>query len=68
MMRRLKQDWNHHYRNLVCPCRTDPKVQSIMADTPKRCSVACCGNPRRYEKGKGRLSMQERRGSVQVDD
>jgi hypothetical protein len=61
MMRRLKKDWNQHYRNLSCPCRTDAKFRSMMADTPKRCSAACCGSPRRYEKGKGRITIQERR-------
>lgn len=68
MMRRLKKDWNQHYRDLVCPCQTDPTFRSIMADTPKRCSGACCGNPRRYEKGKAKLSLQERRNSVQVEE
>jgi hypothetical protein len=68
MMRRLKKDWNQHYRNLVCPCRTDPKFRSIMADTPKRCSAACCGNGRRYEKGKAKVSLQERRAGIPWDD
>lgn len=68
MMRRLKKDWNQHYRNLNCPCRTDPKFRSIMADTPKRCSAACCGSARRYEKGKARVSLQERRAEVGRDD
>ena len=30
MMRRLKKDWNQHYRNLDRPCRTDPKFRSMM--------------------------------------
>jgi hypothetical protein len=61
MMRRLKKDWNQHYGDLECPCRTDPKVQARFADTPKNCSCWICGNVRRHEKGKRRLSLQERR-------
>lgn len=30
-------------------------------DTTKLCSCFLCGNPRRYEKGKEKLSAQERR-------
>ena len=61
MMRRLKKDWNQHYRELDCPCQVDPKFRSMMADTPKRCSKCCCGNYRRHGKGMDRLTLVERR-------
>lgn len=61
MMRRLKSDWNMHYSDMECPCRVDPKVKSMFADTPQRCSCIGCGNRRTHGKGVARLSMQERR-------
>lgn len=64
MMRRLKLDWNQHYTDLECPCRVDPKVKSMFADTPQRCSCSSCGNRRRHEKGVARLSMCERRAPL----
>ena len=63
MMRRLKEDWNQHYRNLDCPCWTDAKFRSILADTPKRCSKCCCGNFRRHCKGQERFTLGERRAT-----
>jgi hypothetical protein len=67
MLRRLKKDWNQHYRELDCPCQVDPKFRSIMADTPKRCSKRCCGNYRRHGKGKGKLTLAERRFTADRD-
>lgn len=67
MTRRLKLDWNQHYTDLECACRVDPKVKSMFADTPKRCSCAGCGNRRRHQKGKERLSMCERRAPEVVE-
>ena len=64
MMRRLKEDWNQHYNDLSCRCRTDPKVMARFADTPAHCSGYCCGNRRRVEKGKDRLTPQERRSAA----
>ncbi len=61
MMRRLKKDWNQHYRELDCPCQVDPKFRSIMADTPKRCSKCCCGNFRRHCKGQQKITLDERK-------
>lgn len=61
MMRRLKEDWNQHYDDLSCPCRTSRKVMARFADTPANCSCWSCGNVRRNEKGKRRLTMQERK-------
>jgi len=63
MMRRLKKDWNQHYRELDCPCQVDPKIRSMMADTPTPCSGWCCGNYRRYGKGRDRLTRPERRAA-----
>jgi hypothetical protein len=60
MMRRLKEDWNQHCNDLECPCRVDPIVRARFADTPASCSCHGCGNVRRVEKGKRRLTRQER--------
>jgi len=38
-----------------------PKSVGIMAHTPHSCSCRCCGNPRKHEKGKTKLTMQELR-------
>lgn len=63
--RRLKADFNQHYNNLACDCYHNPKVQSMMADTPKRCSSPnCCGNLRRAGLGKMGLTVQERRAEA----
>jgi hypothetical protein len=35
------------------------KFVGRMAATPHSCSCRCCGNPRKHEKGRGRLTMQE---------
>lgn len=67
MTRRLKLDWNQHYTDLECPCRVDPKVKSMFADTPKRCSCSSCGNRRRNSKGEAKLLMCERRAPT-VDE
>lgn len=64
MMRRLKADWNQHYNDFTCPCRTDPKEMSRFADTPAFCSKRCCGNPRRFVKGDSRFTLQERKRRV----
>lgn len=62
MMRRLKSDFNEHYNDLECACYYDPKVQAMMADTPKRCSSPYhCGNPRRGDLGRDSLTIQELR-------
>lgn len=39
----------------------NPKFIGRMAATPHPCSGRCCGNPRRNEKGKGSLTLQELR-------
>jgi hypothetical protein len=65
MMRRLKLDWNEHYDDFACPCRTNPRVMARFADTPAHCSCSGCGNIRRHEKGRKRLTMQERRSEVE---
>lgn len=61
MMRRLKEDRNQHYSDLRCACWTDPKAMSRFKEQPKHCSLSCCGNPRKWGKGRERLTVQERR-------
>lgn len=61
MMRRLKLDWNQHYDDLDCACRTDPRIKARFADYPKACSCSSCANRRHHEKGGGGMSIQERR-------
>lgn len=38
-----------------------PRVVGRMAATPRSCSCAMCGNPRKHFKGKDKLTIQERR-------
>ena len=38
-----------------------PKELGRLAETPHPCSGLCCGNPRRYAKGKEKRTVQERR-------
>jgi hypothetical protein len=63
MWRRLKEDRNQHYDNLICSCWTDPKAKARFKEQPKVCSKPdCCGNPRRAGKwGSGERTIQERR-------
>lgn len=61
MTRRLKEDFNQHYNDLECPCRSKGKVQSQFADTPTPCSCYMCGNPRRHFKGDAKLPLPELR-------
>lgn len=62
-MRRIKEDRNQHYSDLKCACWHNPKVIARFREQPKLCSCWMCGNPRRYEKGKARLTRQELRES-----
>lgn len=41
--------------------RTDAETISKLARTHKPCSCYLCGNPRKWMKGKDRLTLQERR-------
>jgi hypothetical protein len=68
MMRRLKEDRNQHYDDLKCACWTDPKAMARFKEQPQVCSCRGCGNVRRYEKGVGRLTMQERRSSALMSE
>jgi hypothetical protein len=61
MWRRLKEDRNQHYRDLQCPCFTNPRAMARFKEQPQVCSSWCCGNVRRYQKGQARLTRQERR-------
>lgn len=49
MMRRLRLDWNQHYEDLDCACRTDPRIRARFADYPKACSCWMCRNRRPNE-------------------
>jgi hypothetical protein len=64
MRRRLSEDRNQHYRDLSCPCWTSLKHIARFREQPQLCSARCCGNPRKWEKGAGRLTMQERRAAL----
>jgi hypothetical protein len=44
-----------------------PRNVGRMANTPHPCSCRCCGNPRRHEKGKASLTIQEIR-SIREED
>lgn len=61
MERRLKEDRNQHYDDLKCACWTDPRAMARFKEQPQVCSLECCGNQRRWAKGAGKLTMQERR-------
>lgn len=39
----------------------DARRVGIRAHSPQMCSCTCCGNPRKWYKGKDRITMQERR-------
>lgn len=44
-----------------------PKSIGRMAHTPHPCSCRCCGNPRKHEKGKAILTIQELRKMEEED-
>ena len=60
MMRRLKEDRNQHYRDLSCPCWTDPKAMARFKEQPNLCGWDCCGN-QRHAFGQYNPTMQELR-------
>jgi hypothetical protein len=64
LWRRLKEDRNQHYARLNCPCYTDPKAMARFKEQPAVCSGPCCGNPRRWNKGADRATIQERRAPI----
>lgn len=61
MKRRLSEDRNQHYNDLTCACWTDKKAMARFKEQPQFCSWSCCGNPRRWFKGKEKLTIQERK-------
>jgi hypothetical protein len=65
MSRRLKEDRNQHYDNLRCACWTEPKAIARFKEQPKLCSCSVCGNPRKWQKGSGVLTVQERRAPAE---
>ena len=60
MQRRLKEDRNEHYNDLLCPCWTDKKAMARFKEQPQHCSWDCCGN-QRHAWGKEERTMLERR-------
>jgi hypothetical protein len=42
--------------------------QKQLADNRKSCSCWMCGNPRHHSKGPERITMQERRAALQLND
>src|SRR5690348_11808121 len=68
MMRRLKE---HQAQERIttrftgeCDCNLTGKRRARFKEQPQVCSCYACGNVRRHEKGKGRLTMQERRAQT----
>jgi len=61
MMRRLKEDRNQHYNRLDRGCWSDPKTMARFKEQPAGCSCYMCGNPRRWNRGKDALTVQEKR-------
>lgn len=62
--RRLSEHLNQHYDDVRCPCAHDPRIMARFKEQPQVCSERCCGNPRKYEKGDAKLTMQERRAVI----
>jgi hypothetical protein len=46
----------------------DEKEVGKKANTPQGCSCRACGNPRKHEKGKDSLTMQERKAKLSDSD
>ena len=73
-MRRLKQDQNEHAPDSNCAClhpedrRAFGRVFSRFADHPKACGCVTCGNPRNYEKNRGRTRDELRAELTQKED
>jgi hypothetical protein len=53
--RMIKQTWSKFDSNLVI----DKKFVGRVAHAPHSCSGRCCGNPRKYEKGVWKNTIQE---------
>jgi hypothetical protein len=64
LARRLSDDRNQHYDNLLCPCWHNQRAIARFKEQPKFCSCAGCGNPRRFEKRSRALTMQELRAAT----
>lgn len=47
MQRRLKEDRNQHYRDLECPCWSDPKAMARFKEQPQHfCRCKMCSMDR----------------------
>jgi len=66
--RRLSEDRNQHYRDLTCPCWTDPKAMARFKEQPKRCSCFMCGNPRRHAGTRLAQQTHQERRAAMVDE
>lgn len=64
MMRRVKEDRNQHYNDLNCACYQPGKAMARFKEQPQRCSRQCCGNPRRWNSGAAKRTIQERRAGL----
>jgi len=40
----------------------------VNVETPATCSCRCCGNPRKFEKGKDKLTKQEKINGLKIKD
>lgn len=72
-LRRLREDKQQHKifgqekLEEACECFAQPgskgygRIFSRFADTPKRCSFICCGNPRKWLK---EITLQEKKAAV----
>jgi hypothetical protein len=67
MRRRLKEDWNIHYNDLGCPCRSDPKAMARFREQPKRCSCRADYNLRSLFGPRIQERRQERVDTVEID-
>lgn len=62
--KRSTRRWNKQKKKLriaIAKYWMNPFEAYNSGETPQSCSSYCCGNPRRHEKSRWRLTMQELR-------
>ena len=65
MMRRLRSDRNQHYRDLTCPCWTDPRAMARFKEQPQLfCRCPMCSMDRYERKSHPRFS-ERRQGWIE---
>ena len=64
-LQRLQSKRKHYWCTLK-GIINDKRKLGFLIGTPHPCSCAMCGNPRRFFKGKDKLTMQERRNEPDV--